>query len=180
MFSCPSCSENIWSMSFFRPQKSIKGNSCHIFLQKVHHFPTKISQEYTPISSAGAWEDGRLELLVKTYPDGCVSRFFGTLRTVPEAQEAQLQSYAPLEEQILGGTPGLGGMNFFDGKWGKWNLIEIRFLMLVLSLSGFGYILYEFVWHICWFWWMWWYMNNGFELGNGDVLMVVALDPQSN
>ena len=71
--------------------------------RKVHHFPTKISQEYTPVSSAATWEDGRLELLVKTYPDGCVSRFFGTLRTVPEAQEAQLQSYAPLEEQILFG-----------------------------------------------------------------------------
>ena len=65
------------------------------------HAPKKIHQECTPISSASAWEDGRLELLVKTYPDGCVSRFFGTLRTVQEAREAALQNYAPLEEQIL-------------------------------------------------------------------------------
>jgi len=56
-------------------------------------------REYTPISSARAWEDGSLDLLVKTYPDGTVSRFFGTLRTVQEAREAALQSYAPLEEQ---------------------------------------------------------------------------------
>jgi NAD(P)H-flavin reductase len=65
------------------------------------HAPKKIHQECTPISSASAWEDGRLELLVKTYPDGCVARFFGTLRTVQEAREAALQNYAPLEEQIL-------------------------------------------------------------------------------
>ena len=61
-------------------------------------------REYTPVSSARAWEDGSLDLLVKTYPDGTVSRFFGTLRTVQEAREAALQSYAPLEEQNLGET----------------------------------------------------------------------------
>ena len=75
------------------------------------HAPEKIHQEYTPISSASAWEDGRLELLVKTYPDGCVSRFFGTLRTVQEAREAALQNYAPLEEQILSWNR-MDGMNF--------------------------------------------------------------------
>ena len=56
-------------------------------------------REYTPISSVSDWEDGAVDLLVKTYPDGEVSRFFGTLRTVEEAREASLQNYAPLEEQ---------------------------------------------------------------------------------
>ncbi|CAK9015137.1 unnamed protein product [Durusdinium trenchii] len=56
-------------------------------------------REYTPISSVSDWEDGSLDLLVKTYPDGTVSRFFGTLRTVQEARDLALQNYAPLEEQ---------------------------------------------------------------------------------
>ena len=56
-------------------------------------------RDYTPVSSASAWESGRLDLLVKTYPDGTVSRFFGSLQTAEEGQEACLQSYGLLEEQ---------------------------------------------------------------------------------
>eukprot|EP00435_Cladocopium_sp_Y103_P046856 s365_g13.t1 len=74
----------------------------HPFPQSAWHIQVFLGssvREYTPISSASAWEDGCLDLLVKTYPDGSVSRFFGTLRSVREAREAALQSYAPLEEQ---------------------------------------------------------------------------------
>jgi NAD(P)H-flavin reductase len=37
-------------------------------------------REYTPISSASEWEQGRLSLLVKTYGDGRVSKKFAMLR----------------------------------------------------------------------------------------------------
>ena len=56
-------------------------------------------REYTPVSSASAWESGRLDLLVKTYPNGTVSRFFGSLQTAEEGQEACLKNYGLLEEQ---------------------------------------------------------------------------------
>ena len=56
-------------------------------------------REYTPVSSASAWEAGCMDLLVKTYPSGTVSKFFGSLQTAEEAQESCLQSYGLLEEQ---------------------------------------------------------------------------------
>lgn len=37
-------------------------------------------REYTPISTAADWERGHLDLLVKTYPEGIVSRKFATLQ----------------------------------------------------------------------------------------------------
>lgn len=43
------------------------------------HFGTT-HREYTPISTASDWEKGRLDLLVKTYPEGIVSRKFATLQ----------------------------------------------------------------------------------------------------
>eukprot|EP00438_Fugacium_kawagutii_P014101 Skav211550 [mRNA] locus=scaffold871:220043:224739:- [translate_table: standard] len=78
----------------------------HPFPQSAWHVQVFLGsnvREYTPVSSATAWEDGCLDLLVKTYPDGTVSRFFGTLLTVQEAKDAALQNYAPLEEQSFGG-----------------------------------------------------------------------------
>ena len=36
-----------------------------------------VVREYTPVSSAQEWEQGRLDLLVKSYADGTVSRFPG-------------------------------------------------------------------------------------------------------
>lgn len=56
-------------------------------------------REYTPVSSAAAWEAGQLDLLVKTYPDGTVSKHFGTLRTFEEALEVSLRTYSPVEDQ---------------------------------------------------------------------------------
>eukprot|EP00931_Biecheleriopsis_adriatica_P086339 TRINITY_DN61033_c0_g1_i1.p1 TRINITY_DN61033_c0_g1~~TRINITY_DN61033_c0_g1_i1.p1 ORF type:complete len:707 (-),score=152.77 TRINITY_DN61033_c0_g1_i1:32-2152(-) len=56
-------------------------------------------REYTPVSSAAAWEDGKLDLLVKTYLDGNVSKGFALLRTAEEALSSSLESYTPLEEQ---------------------------------------------------------------------------------
>eukprot|EP00927_Polykrikos_kofoidii_P021112 TRINITY_DN20102_c0_g1_i1.p1 TRINITY_DN20102_c0_g1~~TRINITY_DN20102_c0_g1_i1.p1 ORF type:complete len:765 (+),score=114.72 TRINITY_DN20102_c0_g1_i1:232-2295(+) len=49
------------------------------------------SRQYTPISTAAEWEEGRLDLLVKTYVDGNVSRRFALLH--------HASVHRPLEEQ---------------------------------------------------------------------------------
>ena len=41
-----------------------------------------IVREYTPVSSAEDWERGRMDLLVKTYEMGIVSKKFAMLREV--------------------------------------------------------------------------------------------------
>eukprot|EP00411_Alexandrium_monilatum_P001342 CAMPEP_0175184456 /NCGR_PEP_ID=MMETSP0093-20121207/1375_1 /TAXON_ID=311494 /ORGANISM="Alexandrium monilatum, Strain CCMP3105" /LENGTH=749 /DNA_ID=CAMNT_0016477127 /DNA_START=13 /DNA_END=2262 /DNA_ORIENTATION=+ len=56
-------------------------------------------RDYTPVSTVAQWEAGRVDLLVKTYSDGVVSKQFGALRTVDEAQAACQVSYEPLEDQ---------------------------------------------------------------------------------
>jgi hypothetical protein len=48
-------------------------------------------REYTPVSSAADWEAGRIDLLVKTYEDGQVSKKFAMLR--------QASPYTSAEEQ---------------------------------------------------------------------------------
>lgn len=48
-------------------------------------------REYTPVSSAADWEQGRIDLLVKTYEDGAVSKKFAMLR--------QASPYTAAEEQ---------------------------------------------------------------------------------
>jgi len=48
-------------------------------------------REYTPVSTVSDWEQGSLDLLVKTYPDGLVSSRFAKLQKQNE--------YAPAEEQ---------------------------------------------------------------------------------
>lgn len=48
-------------------------------------------REYTPVSTVGDWEQGKLDLLVKTYPNGSVSSRFATLQ--------KQNDYAPFEEQ---------------------------------------------------------------------------------
>eukprot|EP00930_Biecheleria_cincta_P079273 TRINITY_DN6703_c1_g1_i1.p1 TRINITY_DN6703_c1_g1~~TRINITY_DN6703_c1_g1_i1.p1 ORF type:complete len:806 (-),score=156.31 TRINITY_DN6703_c1_g1_i1:73-2490(-) len=65
----------------------------------VQVFLGSTMREYTPVSSAAAWEAGQLDLLVKTYTDGIVSKNFGTLRTFDEALEASLRTYSPVEDQ---------------------------------------------------------------------------------
>jgi len=56
-------------------------------------------REYTPVSTVAEWESGRVDLLVKTYCNGVVSKQFGMLQTVDEAQAACQVNYTPLEEQ---------------------------------------------------------------------------------
>eukprot|EP00927_Polykrikos_kofoidii_P009036 TRINITY_DN13753_c0_g1_i1.p1 TRINITY_DN13753_c0_g1~~TRINITY_DN13753_c0_g1_i1.p1 ORF type:complete len:702 (+),score=110.47 TRINITY_DN13753_c0_g1_i1:38-2143(+) len=46
------------------------------------------SRDYTPLSSAEDWEQGRLDLLVKTYVDGEVSKKFATLQPFSVSQGA--------------------------------------------------------------------------------------------
>lgn len=59
-------------------------------------------REYTPISDAMAWEQGKLDILVKTYTDGQVSKKFAMLR--------QASPYTSAEEQpcwVLTSAPAL-------------------------------------------------------------------------
>lgn len=46
----------------------------------------KDSRDYTPVSTAMEWEKGRLSLLVKTYPDGLVSKKFAALQPFSVSQ----------------------------------------------------------------------------------------------
>jgi hypothetical protein len=48
-------------------------------------------REYTPVSTVADWQQGRLDLLVKTYGHGAVSGKFAMLRAA--------STYTPLEEQ---------------------------------------------------------------------------------
>jgi len=57
------------------------------------------AREYTPMSTAEDWEAGKLDLLVKTYPDGIVSSEFGKLLTVEEAEQDSRESYTALDDQ---------------------------------------------------------------------------------
>ncbi|CAE8733737.1 unnamed protein product [Polarella glacialis] len=57
------------------------------------------TREYTPVSSAEDWEEGRLELLVKSYAKGTVSKVFGTLKTDAEAHEVSQADYSPMDDQ---------------------------------------------------------------------------------
>eukprot|EP01050_Picozoa_sp_SAG11_P029150 SAG11_NODE_8088_length_1061_cov_1.250520_1_plen_203_part_10 len=49
-------------------------------------------REYTPVSTAADWEAGRLDLLVKTYAAGTVSRRFALLRQAVRAPRALIIS----------------------------------------------------------------------------------------
>lgn len=75
-----------------------------------------------------------LDLLVKTYPDGTVSRFFGTLLTVNEAKEAALQNYAPLEEQSFRGeleTLLFLGHFLLVESWVNWIILVISWWLII-------------------------------------------------
>jgi NAD(P)H-flavin reductase len=59
-------------------------------------------REYTPVSDYAAWEAGKIDMLVKTYPTGTVSKKFAMLR--------QASPYTALEEQpcwVLTSAPAL-------------------------------------------------------------------------
>lgn len=49
-------------------------------------------REYTPVSTAEDWEEGRLTLMVKTYASGTVSKHFATLRPASQNGDIDEQS----------------------------------------------------------------------------------------
>jgi len=74
----------------------------HPFPQHAWHLSASfegVAREYTPISSAADWENGRVDLLVKTYRDGKVSKAFGMLQTLDDAQQASQVNYTSIDDQ---------------------------------------------------------------------------------
>jgi tetratricopeptide (TPR) repeat protein len=77
----------------------------HPFPHEAWHINVRfggVVREYTPVSTAAEWEDGKLSLLVKTYEDGALSRKFALLR--------QASPWASAEEQpcwVLCSAPAL-------------------------------------------------------------------------
>lgn len=76
-----------------------EGHPCPHQAWHVQVWLDSTMREYTPVSSAEDWERGRIDLLVKTYIDGTVSKHFGTLCTFQHALEASLSSYTSLDDQ---------------------------------------------------------------------------------
>ena len=90
-----------WDTCVYRLERARPAEP-HPFPRHAWHVSARLggdAREYTPVSSAADWERGVLELLVKTYAQGRVSKRFGMAETFEQALRESQLSYSPLEER---------------------------------------------------------------------------------